>query len=85
MTSFTYLIRDPMGLHARPAAVLAKRLQNEACTVTVLCGTRKANAKGLFSLMSIAVKCDETVTVCVEGEDEAALAQELEVFFAENF
>lgn len=85
MTSFSYTIKEPMGLHARPAGIMAKRLQNETCSVTVCCGTRTANAKGLFSLMRIAVKCGETVTVNIAGENEAALAAELQLFFSENF
>ncbi|MEG1406645.1 MAG: HPr family phosphocarrier protein [Ruthenibacterium sp.] len=85
MTCFTYTLQVPEGLHARPAGVLAARLQNETCNVTVCCGMRKANAKGLLSLMCLAAKCGETVTVKIEGENERALAQELAAFFAENF
>lgn len=85
MVSFEYTIKDPMGLHARPAGAMVKRLKPLAAKVTISCGQRQADAKKLFALMGMAVKAGETVTVAVDGEDEAALAQELEAFFEANY
>lgn len=85
MTSFNYTITSELGLHARPATMMVKRLIAEPCEVTVTCGTRKANAAHLFALMEMAVKCGETVTVSVNGEGEAAVCKELEEFFKANY
>lgn len=85
MQSFTYKIQEPMGLHARPAGVMVKELKGTPCAVTVRCGTRSADGKRLFALMGMAVKCGETVTVEVQGEEEQAVAEKLKQFFAENF
>ena len=35
--------------------------------------------------MALAAKCGETVTVEVTGENEQAVAEELQFFFKENF
>ena len=85
MTGFDYTLTNPMGLHMRPAGVMVKRLGGVPCEVTLHCGQRSANAKGLFSVMALAAKCGETVTVEVTGENEQAVAEELQIFFKENF
>ncbi len=56
MTSFDYTLTNPMGLHMRPAGVMVKRLAALPCAVTLRCGTRSANAKGIFSVMALAAK-----------------------------
>ena len=85
MTGFDYTLKNPVGLHMRPAGVMVKRLAGVPCEVTLRCGQRSANAKRMFSVMSLAAKCGETVTVEVEGESEQTVAKELELFFKENF
>lgn len=85
MVSFDYTIQDEMGLHARPAGVMVKRLKAVPASVIIRCGERSADAKKLFQVMAMAVKCGETVTVEVDGEDEAALRDELLAFFRENY
>lgn len=85
MVSFDYTIKDEMGLHARPAGVMVKRLKEVPAAVSVLCQGRKADGKKLFQLMGMAVKCGETVTVEIDGEGEEALRDELLAFFEDNF
>jgi len=85
MIDFEYTIKDPMGLHARPAGVMVKRLKGLDSKVTIHCGSRNADAKKLFAIMAMAVKCGETVRVEIEGGDEEELKKELVTFFEENF
>ena len=84
MKSFEYTITDPVGIHARPAGILVKEAKNYASSVTIVKGDKKADAKKLMILMSLGVKCGETVTVDVEGADEETAAASLETFFKEN-
>lgn len=84
MKSFEYTITDPVGIHARPAGMLVKEVKNYASSVTIVKGDKKADAKKLMILMSLGVKCGETVTVEVEGADEETAAASLETFFKEN-
>lgn len=86
MKQFQYTITDPMGLHARPAGVMAKQVKGyEGTTVTVTKGEKSVNAMKLMGLMSMAIKQGETVTVTIEGRDEDKVCAELEQFFKENF
>ena len=85
MKQFQYTITDPMGLHARPAGVMAKQVKGYVgTTVTVTKGDKSVNALKLMGLMSMAVKQGETVTVTIEGENEDKVCAELEQFFKEN-
>ncbi len=84
MQSFTYVIKDELGIHARPAGLLVKEAKKFASTITLSCGEKKAVAKGLMGVMGMAVKQGHEVTVTAEGEDEAAAIAALEAFFNAN-
>lgn len=72
MVSFTYTIKDKLGIHARPAGMLAK----EAIKWIIMDnGTKKAYAKRLMAVMSMGVKMGQVVTVSAEGEDKAVCIQ----------
>ena len=84
MKSFTYTIQDELGIHARPAGLLAKAAAGCKSVVTIDNGVKKADAKRLMAIMSMGVKKGTTVTVTVEGEDEEAACAKIEEFFKTN-
>ena len=84
MQKFTYVIKDELGIHARPAGLLVKEAKNFTSTITLEANGKKGAAKGLMGVMSMAVKQGNEVTVTVEGEDEAAAAAAMKAFFEKN-
>ncbi|MCF0135844.1 MAG: HPr family phosphocarrier protein [Lachnospiraceae bacterium] len=85
MKEFSFAVTDPLGIHARPAGLLAKLCKGfEGTTVTVVKGDKEAKASQLMKLMSLAVKSGDTVTVKVEGPAENEAFAALEAFFKEN-
>ena len=84
MQTFTYVIKDELGIHARPAGLLVKEAKQFTSTITLACGDKKAVAKGLMGVMGMAVKQGNEVTVTVEGEDEVAAAAAMKAFFEAN-
>lgn len=84
MKEFSYTIKDALGIHARPAGLLVKEAGKYPCDVTLKCGEKKASAKKIMAVMSMAVKTGMEVTVCCEGEKEEEAAAALEAFFNEN-
>ena len=85
MKSFDYIITDPVGIHARPAGILVKEVKNYTDSVVTLTkGNKTVNLLKLMALMQLGVKQGDTVTVSVEGGDEAAVCAALEMFFKEN-
>ena len=45
MKQFSYTINDPIGLHARPATMLAKEAKNFEAEIVLFANGKKANAK----------------------------------------
>ena len=85
MKQFNYVINDPLGLHARPAGLLAKLAKPYADTViTVTKGDKTVKASQLMKLMSLAAKNGDEVTVAVEGPEEDAAFEAVKAFFEEN-
>ena len=84
MKSFDYTITDEIGIHARPAGILAKKAKEYASRITITKGGKTAEAQKLMAVMSLGVKKGETITVSAEGEDEEKAAADMETFFKEN-
>ena len=84
MKEFKYIIKDELGIHARPAGLLVKEAAAFPCKVTIEKGGKEVDAKRILGVMGLGVKCGETVTVEVEGADEDTAAAALETFFKEN-
>lgn len=84
MREFFYVIKDAEGLHARPAGLLAKLAGKYQSDIFLLHKGKKVSAKKLFSIMGLAVKCSDAVTVQIEGPDEEQACQDVQKLFAEN-
>ena len=84
MKSFTHVIQDPMGLHARPAGMLAKAATAYPCQITVTTPAGTADAKRLMSIMRLAAKQGTELTVTCEGEREEEAAAGIQAFLKEN-
>ena len=85
MKQFQYTITDPIGVHARPAGLLAKAAKAVDSTVTIAKADGKsAAATKLMALMGLGIKQGDTVTVTVEGGNEEANAAAMEQFFKDN-
>lgn len=85
MKQFTYTITEPIGIHARPAGLLARAAKALDSVVTLeKAGAEPVMANRLMALMGLGVKCGDMVTVTVSGGDEAGNLRTLERFFEEN-
>ena len=81
MKTFTYTIKDDLGIHARPAGLLVKTAKNFNSEITIAKDGKSVNALKLMALMGLGVKCGDTITVTVSGEDEESAASAMEEFF----
>lgn len=84
MKEFNYTITDSLGIHARPAGMLVKEATRFNSTLTLECNGKSADAKRIFSVMSLGVKCGNTVTVKAEGGDEDNAIMAMEEFLKNN-
>jgi len=63
------VIRNRLGLHARPAAELVKVAARFACEISVGKDGNWVNGKSIMGVMTLAAEFGSTVTVRAEGED----------------
>ena len=57
MKEFKYVIKDEQGIHARPAGLFVKEAAAFPCKVTIEKDGKEADAKRIFAVMGLAVKC----------------------------
>ena len=81
MKTFNYTIKDELGIHARPAGVLAKTAKSLDSQITITKGEKSAIATKLMAVMGMGRKGGDTVTVTVDGGDEAKSEQTIKNFF----
>jgi phosphotransferase system HPr (HPr) family protein len=74
------VIKNPMGLHARPAAQLSAFCKSFPNEIAVSIGERKANPKSIFSLLAGGFKKGETVLVSVKGTDADEVGKQVVAF-----
>ncbi len=84
MKSFNYTIKDPSGIHARPAGLLVKTVKALDSQVTIEKDGKSVAADRLLSVMGLGIRCGDTVTVTVTDGDEVANTQTLRDFFESN-
>lgn len=84
MKSFNYIITDEIGIHARPAGLLAKEAGKYNSKLILKCGDKTGDIKRIINIMGMAIKKGNNVTVEVEGEDEDKAILALKEFFKNN-
>ncbi len=63
-------IKNPTGLHLRPAGVLCKEAMQFKSLITFTFRDSTANAKSVLSVLGACVKCGDEIELICEGEDE---------------
>ncbi len=83
MVSQNVVIKNPTGLHLRPAGILCKEAIQFKSLITFTFRDTTANAKSVLSVLGACVKSGDEITLCCEGEDEKdALKRLVEVIEA---
>lgn len=70
MKELDYIVSNPLGIHARPAALLAQCCVNFKSSVTVSCNGRVADGDNVLQLLALSAKKSDMLKIVAEGEDE---------------
>lgn len=84
MRNFQYVIKDEVGIHARPAGLLVKEAKKYESKITLTKDGKSAEATKLMAVMGLGIKCGQTVDVSVEGADEEIACEAVKTFFEAN-
>ena len=84
MKNFSYVIKDEVGIHARPAGLLVKEAKKYESKIVISKDGKSAEATKLMAVMGLGVKCGQTVDVEVSGADEDSAYEGIKKFFEAN-
>ena len=74
-------VSDPHGLHARPAALIARAAKQFEAEIILQRGDAAASGKSLIELMTLCAGPGELVTIVAEGADAGQSMLVLEDLF----
>ena len=80
MRSCKVQVKNPTGLHLRPAGNLCKEELKYKSMVTFNFNGGTANAKSVLSVLGACVKCGDEIELVCEGEDEEKALETLTSF-----
>ena len=66
---FTAVLKNRVGLHARPAALFVRAAKKYECEITVEKEGNKADAKKILGVLGLGAEKGDTVTVFLDGPD----------------
>jgi len=70
MVSQKVVIKNPTGLHLRPAGILCKEAMEFNSLITFTFRGNTANAKSVLSVLGACIKSGDEIEVFCEGSDE---------------
>ncbi|MDR1791891.1 MAG: HPr family phosphocarrier protein [Bacteroidales bacterium] len=80
-----HVIKDPIGVHARPAGQLVALLKPFSSTVMLEHNGNIQNAKSLIALLKMSIQNNDNISFIIEGTDENETQIALKIFLENNF
>ncbi len=84
MKEISYEIKDPLGIHARPAGLIVKKAAAFKSDITISKDDKTADLKKMLAVMSLGVKQGNTIVIKISGEDEEEAYEAIKEFLNEN-
>ncbi|HGM5490484.1 TPA: HPr family phosphocarrier protein [Serratia fonticola] len=73
------------GLHARPAASLAKIVKQYNASLMLVNNGKEIEIKGMMSILGAGVKGNSVIELVCHGQDELEMMEALQTAFADGF
>ncbi len=85
MFSKKVVVKNQVGLHARPATFFIQRANEFKSSIWIEKDARKVNAKSLLGVLSLGITKGTSVNILADGSDEEAAANSLVELIESNF
>ena len=82
--SFEYEIKDPVGIHARPAGKLSQLVKQYDSNVTISANGKTASARSVIEMMGLGASKGTLLKVSAEGKDAVAVLKAVKEFLEQN-
>ena len=80
-----FVIRNKLGLHARPAALFVRTANRFQSDITIQKGKQKVNGKSIMGVMMLAAGPGSHLTIRISGPDASRAMAEIEKLMDHNF
>ena len=70
MKEIKYVVSNPLGVHARPCALLAQCCVNYKSEILVHSNENSAEGRNVLALLALQIKYGDTMRITIEGIDE---------------
>ncbi len=78
-------IINELGIHARPAGMVANTASRFACDIKLVKDGMEVNAKSIMGIMTLAAGKGSVIEVTAKGKDEEDAVKAIEELFARKF
>lgn len=85
MIEKNFKIKNKLGLHARPAALLAQTVAKFQSKVSIIKNGQEVDGDSILGIMMLAVEFGSEITVIINGEDEKEAIKKIEELFTRKF
>lgn len=85
MTERVLVVKNKLGLHARPAALFVQEAARHKCSIMVVKDGLEVNGKSVMGLMLLAAESGSRLTIKVDGPDEVQALDGLQKIFDRRF
>ncbi len=83
--SRTFLVNNRLGLHARPAASIAKFAQQASSDVWLIKGDEKADASSIIDILTLACTQGTSITVEITDNNDTPILENIAHLFETSF
>ena len=81
----TVTVKNKLGLHARPSALLVRAATKYRSEFFIEKDGTKVNGKSIMGVMMLAAECGSTLELIADGVDEEYLLDEITIMITEGF
>lgn len=71
MKTTKIIIKNKVGIHARPASRFVSTAAGFKSNITITKGASSASAKSITKILSLRIKMNDEITISANGDDEA--------------
>jgi len=79
------IINNSLGLHARPAAILAKEASKYKSEIKIIMDKTEVDAKSILDILTLAAPKGKSIKLVAKGEDAKEAIKNIQSLIEEGF
>lgn len=77
MTSFKFIVSDPLGLHAKPLTALVNASSRFDSNIKLIYDGKEASLKSIMGVMALGIPTKAKLEIIADGQDETEVIDSL--------